>query len=703
MPARSLRVLLLLLAMVVLALQALRTTPAEILYHLAERAHLQTAPLQVQVLNSRYSSAAPLPTGWFIPGQEASIVLSSQGFDRAGGPLDFLFPGNLTSDGHNLVLADTRNHRVLIWNRAPRGNHPPDLVLGQKDFFKNSPGNELDQMNWPVGVATDGTRLVVADCWNNRLLVWSKYPTTNGAPADFQIQATRKGEDLIRMPYSAWTDGQVLAVANRGSGELLIWHGFPQKDRNPDVVFGDSGDLGGPRYLASDGRRLVVASYDPFRHSSEHATFFWSSIPRSDSDEYDFFMQKPSWFASFPNHSSVMLRGVFGPQGKFLALSEEGLLYGWSALPSHPEEAPDLFSGLDGLKFQAGDTSGLVYVGDTLYLSLMNGNRILGFQDLEAIRRQEADFVIGSKSPDISPHGERFILVNPNPVSDGRHLFVTSDFDQKMFVYRTLPGQTAARPDVVYHFPEGPWDTDLRDGRLVAAGGDKLWLWHRPPLNGEFPDREYRGRIGTVHFRDAKGVALDRQGRLYLADEQAGKVWVFASSEPGFFEAPLATLDVSHPRRLSVSDEHLAVVVQTGYERGDLLQVQIFELQDLKNQNPSQGIRSLTNKAQEHVVQNPQDVCLVGQRILLANTFGHNILVWNDIQKALDGLPADMILGQNQEEPSSSPLASRNRVVMPGALSFDGSYLWVGEFKFSQRLLRFDVQAGPEARLPGGS
>lgn len=701
MSTRALRVPLLLLAASVLALQALSTTPAEILHHLAERVHLRIDPLQVQVLSSRSSPAAPLPTGWFTAGQEASIVLSSQGFDRAGGPLDFLFPGNLTSDGHNLVLADTRNHRVLIWKRAPRGNDPPDLVLGQNDFFGNAPGTDLDRMNWPVGVATDGTRLVVADCWNDRLLVWSKFPTSNGAPADFQIRAARGGESLVRMPYSAWTDGQVLAVANRGSGALLVWHGFPQEDRAPDVVFSGSGDLGGPRYLASDGRRLVVASYDSFRHSPDHATFFWSSVPRSDSEKYDFFMQKPSWFGGLPNHRSALLRGAFGPQGRFLALSEEGLLYGWSALPSHPEEAPDLFAGLDGLKFQAGDTSGLVYVGETLYLSLMNGNRILGFQDLEAVRRQEADFVIGSKSPDTSPRDERFILVNPNPVSDGRHLFVTSDFDQKMFVYRTLPGQTAARPDVVYRFPEGPWDTDLRDGRLVAAGGDGLWLWRRPPLNGELPDRVYRGRIGTVRFRDAKGVALDRQGRLYLADEQAGRIWVFASSEPGFFEAPLATLEVRHPRRLSVSDEHLAVVVQSGYELGNLPRVQVFGLQDLKTQGPTMGIRTLTNKAREHVLQNPQDVCLAGQRIFLANTFGHNVMIWNDLQQALAGQPADLILGQ--EDPMASPLASRSRLVMPGALAFDGSYLWVGEFKFSQRLLRFDVQPEPQVRLSGGS
>ena len=67
---------------------------AHLLHHLAERVHLRIDPLQVQVLSSRSSPAAPLPTGWFTAGQEASIVLSSQGFDRAGGPLDFLFPGS---------------------------------------------------------------------------------------------------------------------------------------------------------------------------------------------------------------------------------------------------------------------------------------------------------------------------------------------------------------------------------------------------------------------------------------------------------------------------------------------------------------------------------------------------------------------------------------------------------------------------------
>ncbi len=701
MSARNLRVLLLLGLALLFLFQVLRTTPADLLFHLADRAGLRLDPPRAQTLNSSYSRAPSLPEGWFTPGQEASIVLSSEGFDQAGGPLDFLFPGNLTSDGRNLVLADTRNHRVLIWNRAPQGNLPPDLVLGQKDFRGNTPGTALDQMNWPVGVATDGTCLVVADCWNDRLLVWKRMPTRSGSPADFEIRALKEGEPAVRMPYSAWTDGRDLVVANRGAGNLLIWHGLPGEDRPPDVVFNGDGALGSPRYVTSDGSRMVVASYDAFGNGPEHATFFWSAIPRTGADGYDFFMQKPSWLKGLSRHSSALLRGAFGPQGRFLALSEEGLVYGWSALPSQPEQAPDLFAGLDGLKHQAGDTSGLLYVGSTLYLSLMNGNRVLGFQSLDSVRRETADFAIGARSPQASPREERFILVNPNPVSDGRHLFVTSDFDQKMFVFRDLPDQTAARPDFVYRFAEGPWDTDLKGGRLVAAGGDRLWVWRRLPLNGELPDREFRGRIGSVRFQDAKGVALDSQGRLYLADEQAGRIWVFASSEPGFFEEPVATLEVSHPRRLSVSEEYLAVVVQSGYELGHLPRAQLFRLEDLGRPTPFSGIRSVTSEEtpEEHVLQNPQDILLAGRRLFLTNTFGHNVLIWEDVSRALAGQAADLILGQ--EDPSAPPLAGRSGLVMPGALAFDGSHLWVGEFKFSQRLMRFDVQPRKGARSSG--
>ena len=37
---------------------------------------------------------------------------------------------------------------------------------------------------------------------------------------------------------------------------------------------------------------------------------------------------------------------------------------------------------------------------------------------------------------------------------------------------------------------------------------------------------------------------------------------------------------------------------------------------------------------------------------------------------------------------------SRNGLFLPAQISFDGSFLWVGEVKWSNRLLRFRVQPG---------
>ncbi len=660
-------------------------------FALTERAGLRLDAPRGRQLVSRYRRAGFRSEGRLTSGQQAAIVLSSLGFDQSGGPLAFLFPGNLASDGRNLVLADTRNNRILVWNRAPRGNVPPDLVLGQPDFRGNGPGPGLDRMNWPVGVATDGTRLVVADCWNDRLLVWTRMPERNGAPADYELRGLGGEGAGISMPYSVWTDGQRLVLANRGRGDLLIWHRFPSSDRPADMVYSAVDRLGGARYLAADGRRLVVASYDAFPPARDHATFFWSSLPRPGSPGYNFVMQHPGWMQEASPGQGALLRGAFGPRGQFVALSEKGLFYGWSAFPSGPEQVPDLFNGLDRWAYQAGDTTGLAYVGETLYLSLMNGNRILGFRDLQSLRRQRPDYVVGAREAGTNPLEERGILVNPNPLTDGRHLFVTSDFSQEMHVYRGIPDQSAARPDVVYRFPEGPWDTALQGGRLIAVGGDRIWLWDRLPLEGQPPDREYRGRLGRVEFQDAKGVALDSRGRLYLADEKAGRVWVFASARPGFFEAPLATLQVHRPRRLSVSDRYLAVVSQSGYDLDDRARVHFFSVPDLKT-----GARPLTLRSRletqvqvEPLAYDPQDVLLAGDRLFVANTFGHNVLSWKDVPSALSGQPPDLVLGQSW--PSRPVMATRSSLVLPGALAHGGGRLWVGEYKFSQRLLRFDA------------
>ena len=121
---------------------------------------------------------------WFSDGQDAHLMVSGIGFGDPGylaAPGDgllFNHPMKIATDNTRLLLADTRNNRILIWNSLPTANTSPDLVLGQGDLSSNTPGDDMGELNWPAGVAAGGGKVVVADTENNRLLIWNNFPST---------------------------------------------------------------------------------------------------------------------------------------------------------------------------------------------------------------------------------------------------------------------------------------------------------------------------------------------------------------------------------------------------------------------------------------------------------------------------------------------------------------------------------------------
>ena len=81
--------------------------------------------------------------------------------------------------------------------------------------------------------------------------------------------------------------------------------------------------------------------------------------------------------------------------------------------------------------------------------------------------------------------------------------------------------------------------------------------------------------------------------------------------------------------------------------------------------------------------------CVVSRGALfVADTSFNRVHVWQRETDALAGKPADALLGV-QDERNTRPEIGRDKLFMQGALAFDGNYLWVGEFKFSIRILRF--------------
>lgn len=98
-------------------------------------------------------------------------------------------PTGVWSDGTKVIVADRNNHRVLIWNSVTSDGQAANVVLGQPNFTSKVgtyPPNSQSIYD-PVALHVDGTRLFVADQEYHRILVWNTIPTTSNKAADVVI------------------------------------------------------------------------------------------------------------------------------------------------------------------------------------------------------------------------------------------------------------------------------------------------------------------------------------------------------------------------------------------------------------------------------------------------------------------------------------------------------------------------------------
>ncbi len=103
------------------------------------------------------------------------------------------YPGSVLVSGSKLIVYDEGNGRVLIWNSLPIvSGAPADVVVGQSDFVSNQYNQGLAAptaatLSWGYGLAVSGGKLIVSDSGNNRVLVYGSIPTANGASASLVI------------------------------------------------------------------------------------------------------------------------------------------------------------------------------------------------------------------------------------------------------------------------------------------------------------------------------------------------------------------------------------------------------------------------------------------------------------------------------------------------------------------------------------
>ncbi len=577
-------------------------------------------------------------------------------------------------------------------------------MLGQADFTQNNPGTGMAQMNWPgnVAITPDGQRIAVTDTNNDRILIWNSFPTKNGAPADLVLELAHfsgsgapddaerrppnprperprgepeagapnanfrpqvgRGIQRFGWPWGVWTDGKKLAVVATHGHSVLIWNSLPTRDHQPPDLVLNPDDAGTPRNVTSDGATFFAVSDHNNAAASRPATMVWNSFPTSST-------QPPDW------KWNEWVKGSFTPDGK-LVVAGMSKIFIWNKTPRAAETDPEVV--LRPTTYRNGDGPDAVVANGRLYVCTYNGNHLLGWNSLPTRDDQPADFALGSDRTDQNTWAENFFIQNAVVATDGRSLFVSSDFDRKMFVWRALPDESAAKPDMVFHLPEGPWDNELHGTTLALAGRSAVYVWKKLPLNGEPPAVVLGRRIGSVELGELTGVAFDDK-YFYLSDRRAEAIYVWEGiptrdSEPKF------TLAMRSPGRLTSDGKYLCAAPFEGSG------IQLWRVGELSSRAEpiALGGRGQFNLPSE---------CLIAEgRLFVCNRSFNRVDVWNRVEDALAGRPADALLGATDESDRKPGLA-RNQLFMPGSLAWGGGYLWVGEFKFSTRILRFSPQA----------
>lgn len=320
------------------------------------------------------------------------------------------YPIGVVSDGTGLWVTDNANHRVLRWQPLPVSSYEnASLVLGHAtltDGTNPCGTSSAGTTCVPAQVSIGGGKLVVSE--GNRVLIWSTLPTTNGQSADHVLCQTTfsaitggNGASNCSAPSGVWTDGTRLAVADKANNRVLIWTTFPTANGvAANIVlgqsaFGQSGSPGTPsasnmywpQGVYFDGTHFYVAD------TLQNRVLVWNGFPTTNNQAADFVLGQSSFTTSTAATTSTGLSNPYSiavvGTSLFIGDSANDRVMVWTPIPTTSGAAAQHLLGAAtfttaGGSPPASQTSidqpgGMFIVGDKLYVVDTNHNRVLRF------------------------------------------------------------------------------------------------------------------------------------------------------------------------------------------------------------------------------------------------------------------------------------------------------------------------------------
>jgi hypothetical protein len=201
------------------------------------------------------------------------VDMTSNSANQGGSPAANTIKGSsyVISDGKKLFVADRDNHRVLIFNSIPTSNNASaDVVIGQSNMTSNSSNQggavAANTLYNPRVVVPYGPKLLIADSDNNRVLVFNSVPIANNASADVVIGQQNMtsnsinqgggpvaGANTLYSPRGILINDSKLIVGDFMNSRVLIYNSFGSQWT---IAKGHSQTLSGDEKLKVQKKKL---------------------------------------------------------------------------------------------------------------------------------------------------------------------------------------------------------------------------------------------------------------------------------------------------------------------------------------------------------------------------------------------------------------------------------------------------------------